>query len=95
MKIEWGKKICCPACALPFYDLWKTLLVCPYCGHTVNSSELLIKKTNAINIEEEANIDNNEMKLGGFEFENDEESSDMPDDEITDEIDELKISDME
>jgi uncharacterized protein (TIGR02300 family) len=33
MKLEWGRKISCPACALHLYDMMKNPIACPYCGN--------------------------------------------------------------
>lgn len=48
MKLEWGKKVCCPKCATPFYSMKKTSLICPNCGHKFEISELTNKKNTKI-----------------------------------------------
>ncbi|MDR0640733.1 MAG: FYDLN acid domain-containing protein [Holosporales bacterium] len=52
MKLEWGKKVSCPACALPFYDLRKTSLLCPNCGHSFVASDLRSKHAASITLDE-------------------------------------------
>ncbi|MDR0630901.1 MAG: FYDLN acid domain-containing protein [Holosporales bacterium] len=51
MKLEWGKKIHCPACMLPFYSLQRTSLLCPNCGNSCGNSflnsELNLRKVKA------------------------------------------------
>ncbi|MDR3031487.1 MAG: FYDLN acid domain-containing protein [Holosporales bacterium] len=95
MKIEWGKKVSCPACSLAFYDLWKTALVCPYCGNTFDVADLISKKAHAINLEPEDDIDDKAIGLSGFEFESEVENSDIQDDRVEDDIDSLGLVDIE
>ena len=44
MKLDWGKKVCCPKCGTPFYSMKKTSLVCPNCEHKFEISELTNRK---------------------------------------------------
>lgn len=95
MKLEWGKKVNCPACALPFYTMQKTELECPSCGHEFNISELNTKKLNASPIEPESD---EKIALSSFEFEDNSEDidlseeSDLADKEV---IEDIKLMDDE
>ena len=73
MKLTYGKKIACPACALPFYDLQRTYLVCPNCGNSFDASEIKHKKASNI-IMDEIDLDDKIVDIPGFEF-NDEVDS--------------------
>ncbi|MDR2667211.1 MAG: FYDLN acid domain-containing protein [Holosporales bacterium] len=100
MKLEWGKKIYCPACGLPFYDMQKTSLSCPNCGHKFSSVDLTVKKNSAIAMDEVPDIDD-KNPLSNFEFEEEEEVDvgfvDDADDLSTKEeiMDEIKLVDEE
>ena len=45
MKLDWGKKVCCPKCSSRFYSMKKNSLVCPNCGYKFEVSELTSKKS--------------------------------------------------
>lgn len=97
MKIEWGKKVNCPACALPFYSMQKTSLVCPNCGNNFELSELFSKKGTSIAMDEVVESDE-KIALSGFGFMEDddvdlaEENDDISDGEV---IDDIKLVDEE
>ena len=44
MKLDWGKKVCCPKCEAPFYSMKKTSLICPNCENKFELSELTSRK---------------------------------------------------
>lgn len=90
MKLEFGKKIACPACALPFYDMQKTSLVCPSCGYTFDASEMKYKKTNNAAMDE-IDLDDKVVDIPGFEFNDDVVS---PDNVIELEDDDVPLDDM-
>ena len=79
MKLEWGKKIHCPACALPFYSMQKTSLTCPNCGNKFEISELNNKKASGIAMDEAAEADE-KIALAGFEFMDEDADLDISDD---------------
>lgn len=83
MKLEWGKKVNCPACALSFYSMQKTSLVCPHCGNKFDISELTSRKRTKIAMDETSDYDDNPV-LSGFEDLSEEtESSIEEDDDIS------------
>jgi hypothetical protein len=100
MKLEWGKKIYCPFCALPFYDMQKASLSCPNCGHKFNATDLTVKKNNTIAMDEVSDIDD-KNSLSSIEFEEEVEVgavfADDTDDLSTKDgiIDEIKLVDEE
>ena len=93
MKIEWGKKVCCPACSLAFYDMGKHSLVCPYCQYAFDADALLSK---GIESEpEEIEIEEGAIEMPGFEFENEVVPDDIQDNDIDEDINNFKLQDME
>ncbi|MDR1391016.1 MAG: FYDLN acid domain-containing protein [Holosporales bacterium] len=68
MKLEWGKKIYCPACALPFYNMQKTSLVCPNCGNKFDILDLVSKKGDNVAMDEVIDLDE-KIALSTFGFE--------------------------
>ena len=98
MKLEWGRKIACPACAIPFYDMRKTSLVCPSCGNKFESSDIRYKKANSV-VMDEIDLDDKVVDIPGFEFDTDvdaaalsDESTDLTDDS---DVDGIKITSVE
>ncbi len=53
MKLEWGKKVTCPACAMHFYDMMKSPAVCPHCGNTFDTMEIKSRRRLDEKIEED------------------------------------------
>ena len=98
MKLEWGKKIHCPACALPFYSMQKTSLICPNCGNKFEISELNSKKNSYVAMDEVAESDE-KIALAGFEFIDEEADVDLGDgsDNLSDDevIEDIKLVDEE
>ncbi len=98
MKLEWGKKVYCPSCALPFYSMQKTSLVCPNCGNKFDISELHTKKTSNVAMDEITDTDE-KIALSGFEFMEEEADVDVGDDsnELTDDevMEDIKLVDEE
>ncbi len=86
MKLEWGRKISCPACAMHLYDLMNVSVVCPYCGNTFETNDYKLKKKNTM-ADESFKI-NSEFEFEVEELETDE--SVVPDDEIDNNIDIIK-----
>jgi hypothetical protein len=73
MKLAWGKKISCPACSKPFYDLQKPAPMCPNCGHSIVAGDKHSKKLQSgQDLAEEEKVDFTDIT---FEFE--EESADQ------------------
>jgi hypothetical protein len=102
MKLEWGKKICCPACALPFYGMQLTSVVCPNCGKTFDVSELFTKKSNRpVVVETDViDIEDNVLVISDFGFEEGEsENTVLSEDSnellVKTEIDDMKLVDEE
>ena len=95
MKLEWGKKVNCPACALPFYSMQKSALTCPNCGNKFDISELNTKKLNTVSLDLEADFDD-KIPLSDFVFDDstDEiglhETADLEDKEV---LDDMKLVD--
>lgn len=85
MKLEWGKKIYCPACALPFYDMRKTSLTCPNCGNQFDASDLSSRKRLSIAMDEIIDEENDKVASTTFGF------SDESDTEFNDDSDELSV----
>ena len=92
MKLEWGKKVYCPACALPFYSMQKTSLTCPNCGNKFEISDLVLKKGSNVAMDEVVDSDER-IALSGFEFMDEEpdvslvdETDDLSDDEVMEDI---------
>lgn len=97
MKLEWGKKINCLACALPFYSMQKTNLVCPSCGHKFDISELNTKKMASIPLDIDTEIDD-KVALSSFGFTDNTDEIDLSDDsDLTDKdvIEDIKLVDDE
>ena len=97
MKLEWGKKVNCLACAMPFYSMQKTTLVCPYCGHKFDISELNSKKLSVIPLDIDDEIDD-KVALSGFGFEDSADDIDLTDDsDLADKevIEDIKLIDNE
>ena len=97
MKAEWGKKVNCTACAMPFYSIKKTSLVCPYCGHKFEISEVSKKRYSKIAMDE---ICEDDEKISLSRFNEDEEAEEINtsnDDEATakDAIGNMKLVDLE
>lgn len=89
MKLEWGKKVSCPACALPFYSMQKTSLVCPRCGNKFEISDLTSRKRTKIAMDEISEYDDNPI-LSGFD-------EDLPEDSeqsINEEAEDLAANDV-
>lgn len=93
MKIEWGKKISCPACALTFYDMGKSSLVCPYCQYSFEADSLTSKGNEAP--ADEIEIEEGTMEMPGFEFENEVVPDDIQDNDLDEDLDKFKLSDMQ
>jgi hypothetical protein len=72
MKLGWGKKISCPACALPFYDLQRSSLSCPHCGNSFEAADLQSKK--GIGAMDEVDIDEKMAEISGFDFQEEVDS---------------------
>lgn len=87
MKLEWGKKVSCPACAMHLYDLMKTSVVCPYCGNTFEGNDYKLKKKGTT-LDESSKINSD------FEFEVEDLETDesvvLDGDEIENDIDVIK-----
>lgn len=97
MKLEWGKKVNCLACAMPFYSMQKTSLVCPYCGNKFDISELSAKKMAGQPLDIEEDIDDKAAfsNFGLSEEVDDielDDDSDLSDKEV---IDDIKLVDEE
>lgn len=60
MKLEWGRKVVCPACAMYFYDLMKSPAECPHCGNKFDALEIRSKKRSE---------DKDDVISNDFEFE--------------------------
>lgn len=95
MKIEWGKKICCPACALPFYSMQKTSLECPSCGNKFDISSLSSKKSSIASMDEVVENDE-QIVLEKFDLEENfdvdtENDTSTDDDELLDDEDVSKV----
>ncbi len=43
-KPEWGKKLTCQSCGVPFYDLHKKTPECPKCGTPFNAAQSVKQK---------------------------------------------------
>jgi uncharacterized protein (TIGR02300 family) len=96
MKLEWGKKICCPACSLPFFDLQRTDILCPYCGSAFASSDLQSKKIVAEVLDDIA-LDDKLTEITGFDFPDESDSEiDLSDDaeilSVGDDIEDVDIT---
>ncbi len=52
-KPEWGIKRVCQSCAVLFYDLFKSPIVCPKCSVTFDPEAVLKSRRNRIPIAEE------------------------------------------
>lgn len=97
MKLEWGKKVYCPACALPFYDMQKTSLICPSCGNKFEAADLRSKKHAHIAMDE-IDLDDKITEIPGFEFVEDETvdlSEDSDGISVPEEIEDIKLVDEE
>lgn len=58
MKIEWGRKVTCPACVKHLYDMMKSVVTCPYCGYKFDRFESkLIKKDDELDFKLEDDLD--------------------------------------
>lgn len=96
MKLEWGKKVNCLACAMPFYSMQKTTLVCPNCGYKFDISELNTKKMTSTPLDIE-DLDE-KIALSSFDFSDNaddidlSEESDLADKEV---IEDIKLIDDE
>jgi len=96
MKLEWGKKVNCLACAMPFYSMQKTTLVCPNCGHKFDISELNTKKITSIPLDIE-DLDE-KVALSSFGFSDNADDIDLSDDsDLADKevIEDIKLIDDE
>ncbi|MDR1333384.1 MAG: FYDLN acid domain-containing protein [Holosporales bacterium] len=77
MKLEWGRKVCCPSCTIPFYDLQRTSLVCPNCGSAFESSDLWAKKgLKLLAADVEEDVIDEELAISDFGF-SEEETEDV------------------
>jgi hypothetical protein len=96
MKLEWGRKVACPGCAIPFYDMQKTSLTCPACGGKFESNELRIRKGSDVSMDE-AVVDDKISEIPSFEFVDDETSdlSDGSSEIVPEEIEDIKLIDGE
>lgn len=84
MKREWGKKISCPACALSFYSMQKTSLVCPNCGNKFEIAELISRKRTKVAMDETSVYDENPIFSGFDEFPEElEQNMNESDDDIS------------
>ncbi|MDR1288843.1 MAG: FYDLN acid domain-containing protein [Holosporales bacterium] len=97
MKLEWGRKIGCPACALPFYDLRRSSVSCPHCGNSFEISDLHSKK-GAVGAMDEVEIDEKMVEIAGFDFPDEPDSGiDLTDDPgiitVGEDIEDVKIVD--
>lgn len=96
MKLEWGKKVNCLACSMPFYSMQKTTLVCPNCGHKFDISELNTKKMTSIPLDIE-DLDE-KVVLSSFGFSDNADDIDLSDDsDLADKevIEDIKLIDDE
>jgi hypothetical protein len=85
MKLEWGKKVSCPACALRLYDLRASSITCPYCGNVFGDNiEARFKKKN---YSAETEIDSQIMDS--------DDSVVLDGDDITTDVDVIKPDDFE
>ena len=82
MKAEWGKKVNCTACAMPFYSMKKTSLVCPYCGHKFEISDVTKKRNTKIAIDEIIE-DDDKISLSRFNEDDEVEEINTSDDDET------------
>jgi uncharacterized protein (TIGR02300 family) len=99
MKLEWGRKICCPACSLPFYDMQRSSVVCPSCGRAFEALELFTRGPNQQVVDRNA-VDVDVLVTTDFRFEEDEsENSALAEDPnellVKAEIDDMKLVDEE
>ena len=98
MKLEWGKKVCCPACASPFYSMQKTSLVCPKCANKFKITELTSKKSLNIAMDETAEADER-IALSDFDLADDDADIDFVDEDENlsedDVISDIKLVDEE
>lgn len=92
MKLEWGKKVYCPACTMPFYSMQKVSLICPNCGSKFELTDLVAKKGANIAMDEVVDTDDR-IALPGFEFMDEhpdvglgEDTDDLSSDEVMDDI---------
>ncbi|MDR1034554.1 MAG: FYDLN acid domain-containing protein [Holosporales bacterium] len=97
MKLEWGKKVNCPTCALPFYNLQKSSLLCPHCGDSFEVADLQSKR-GMIEIMDEVDFDSKLSEITGFDFPDEADSGiGLVDDTgiiaVGDDIEDVKIVD--
>ncbi|MDR1234259.1 MAG: FYDLN acid domain-containing protein [Holosporales bacterium] len=95
MKLEWGKKVSCPVCALPFYDLRKSSLLCPNCGHSFIAADLRSKMANSVVMD---TVDEKLSDVSAFDFTDEVvEGSDISDESViisvTDDMEDIKVVD--
>jgi hypothetical protein len=91
MKLEWGKKVYCPACSLPFYDMRRSVLLCPNCGNSFSGSELYLKKSREVVIDDVSAEDDKISEIPNFGFDACAGDIDLVDDTTTvDELNEIK-----
>lgn len=91
MKLEWGKKVSCPACAMHLYDLMRNPIVCPYCGNIFEPDYKLKKKSSL--------VDESAKVTQEFEFEEDnlteDDSAVLEGDDLESDIDVIKIKEFD
>jgi uncharacterized protein (TIGR02300 family) len=80
MKLEWGKKVCCPSCSSPFYDLRKTALLCPNCGNSFSISEVRTRRHRSIAIDDVGVDDEKIDVMSGFDGCESEDEADIIED---------------
>lgn len=91
MKLEWGKKVSCPACAMHMYDLMKSPITCPHCGNVFEASDYKSRKKGSA-------VDDVVKVVADFEFEDELETDDstvLDGDDMDAEIDVIKIKEFE
>ncbi|MBQ8651160.1 MAG: FYDLN acid domain-containing protein [Alphaproteobacteria bacterium] len=96
MKLEWGKKIHCPACALPFYDMQKKSVLCPNCGHKFESSLTLSKHKQNTVMDEVIDDEDDKVAISSFDFieeTDDDISGESEDIAVKSEIEDIKLVD--
>jgi hypothetical protein len=98
MKLEWGRKIYCPSCAMHFYDLRRTKLMCPVCNREFDKTDLTHSKQSHVAVDDDADVEDKAV-ITDFEFDEETIDIDLSDDSdelaVKTEIDEIKFVDEE
>jgi predicted RNA-binding Zn-ribbon protein involved in translation (DUF1610 family) len=97
MHINWGKKVSCPACSIPFYDRQKSSLSCPQCGYSFERSELHTTK-GVIHAMVDVDLDDSLTEIAGCDFHDEGDGAiDLVDDSgiigVGEELEEVKVVD--